>query len=171
VTKTHSPVNADWIIAAPERWRHSFLQGVCDGDGCASLAAQYVSIATSSNAEFLKRLLSTFGMMSHDGDTAIAVTAKDSLTKARDLVLFRYAKHRAVNLEKLGTMMTTWDNSREISQEQRGLIEDLREKGVSWGRISEIIYDKYGYSWRNDVMMRRMKSYRKLKEVDGGQGC
>jgi len=97
-SKTYDSVSADWILDSPLNWRVSFLQGICDGDGCASLASQYVSIATTSNTEFFQGLLNTFEVESHIGDGAIIVSAHNSIARLAELGMFRYAADRKQNL-------------------------------------------------------------------------
>jgi len=154
--KTDTAVEANWILGAPENWRASFLRGICDGDGWASIPNQEIAIATACNSFFLKQLLSTFGITAHEAKWKVVVNARDSLDRATELGLFKYAEGRKSNLEKMGEIRKTFNNSITINEEQQHLIENLRAKGMSWGRISEMIYDKYGYSWRYDVIMRRM---------------
>lgn len=145
-SKTFDPVNADWILLAPREWRTPFIQGVCDGDGCASIKAQFLSIGTSSNFEFYQDLLKSFEIKSHKGDGAIVISSQESVQKANEIGMFRYAKSRQDNLEKLNRMIDSY-HSREIGTEEIELIRNSRKEGKSWGLISEEIFDRFGYTW------------------------
>ncbi len=155
-SKTYHPLNADWILKMPERERVSFLQGVCDGDGCVSLASQYLSIGTCSNSEFYRRLLHSLGMTSHLGDGAVVVSAHESLQRARDLRVFRYARNRLAKLEKLGAMIDSFDINREMDCSMREYAKSLRKHRESWGAISEHIFDRFGYTWPYYTIKRRL---------------
>ena len=156
-SKTYDSVNADWILSAPKDWRTSFFQGVCDGDGCASLKSQYLSIGTSSNTEFFQELLKSFEITSHKGDGAVMISAKNSVKKAEETGMFRYATSRKRNLEKLNKMIDTFDHSRNLTSEEIGLVKRMREQGKSWGAISESLYDEFGYTLPYYSISRRAK--------------
>ncbi len=156
-SKTFDSVNADWILSAPGEWRTPFLQGVCDGDGCASIKAQYLSIGTSSNTEFYQDLLKSFGIESHKGDRAVAISAKDSVKRAEDVGMFRYAASRKENLEKFAKMIDTFDHSREMTTTEINLVRKMRGEGKSWGVISESLYDKFGHTLPYYSISRRAR--------------
>ncbi|MBS3793919.1 MAG: hypothetical protein KGY80_03435 [Candidatus Thorarchaeota archaeon] len=163
-SKTYDSVSADWILDSPLDWRVAFLQGICDGDGCASLASQYVSIATTSNTEFFQKLLSTFEVESHVGDGAIVVSAHNSIARLAELDMFRYAADRKQNLHKLKIMMKTWDHSRQMTEDELRRIHILRKDGMSWGNISETIFDEFGHGWPYYTISRwARKEYPNLK--------
>ena len=158
-SKTHDSVSADWILEAPESWRTPFLQGVCDGDGCASLKSQYLSIGTTPNSEFYRKLLESFGIKSHDGDGAVVVSGMDNVKRAHEVGMFRYAASRKENLEKLTKMIESYDNSRRITDNEMQFIRDSRFSGKSWGSISEGIFDRHGYTWPYYTIMRRARKH------------
>jgi hypothetical protein len=145
------------ILSAPLEWNTSFLQGVCDGDGCASIKAQYLSIGTSANTEFYKDLLKSFGITSHKGDGAVAINAQDSIKRANEIGMFRYAASRKDNLKKLSSMIDTFDYSREPTSIEIRSIRKMRSEGKSWGAISEFFYDKKGYTWPYYAISYRAK--------------
>ncbi len=156
-SKTHDAVRADWILSAPTSWRTSFLQGVCDGDGCASKAAQFLSIATSANSEFYQDLLKSLGMKSHEGDGAVVVGAHDSVRRAEEIGMFRYATSRKENLAKLAKMIDTYYTSPEMSPSEIAYVKKMRSQGKSWGSISEALFDKFGHTWPYYTVMRRSR--------------
>jgi hypothetical protein len=156
-SKTHDSVDAKWILSAPKEWRTPFLQGVCDGDGCASIKAQYLSIGTSSNNEFYKDLLKSFGIKSHKGDGAVAINAQDSVLKANEIGMFRYATSRKNNLEKLSRMIESFDYSRKPTSSDMESIRKMRSEGKSWGTISEVLYNEKGYTWPHHSISYKSK--------------
>jgi hypothetical protein len=163
-SKTYDSVSADWILDSPLDWRVAFVQGICDGDGCASLASQYISIATTSNSEFFQKLLNTFEVESHIGDGAIVVSAHNSIARLAELGIFRYAADRKQNLDKLKIMMKTWDHSRQMTEDELRRIHILRKDGMSWGKISETIFDEFGHGWPYYTISRwARKEYPNLK--------
>jgi len=146
-SKTHDSISADWILSAPISWRTPFFQGICDGDGCASKASQYLSIATSANTKFYQELLKSFGLKSHKGDGAVVISSHDSVKKADEIGMFRYATSRKQNLAKLARMIKTYDHSREMTSAEIKHIRKMRKSGKSWGYVSENLYDTYGHTW------------------------
>lgn len=153
-SKTYDAVRADWILSAPTSWRTSFLQGVCDGDGCASKAAQFLSIGTSANSEFYRNLLKSFGMKTHEGGGAVVVSSHDSMKRAAEIGMFRYATSRKENLAKLAKMIDTYYTSPEMSPSEIAYVKKMRSQGNSWGSISEALFDKFGHTWPYYTVMR-----------------
>ncbi|NHI83830.1 MAG: hypothetical protein EAX81_05985 [Candidatus Thorarchaeota archaeon] len=144
--KTYDSIRASWILEAPESWKIPFLQGVCDGDGCASVASQYLSIGTSANTEFFQDLLESMNIKSHEGDGAVAITSHESMKRAAEIGIFRYATGRKENLIKLDSMMRTYDNSRELRSAEIAIVKEMRGQGKSWGKIAEELFDLFGYT-------------------------
>jgi hypothetical protein len=161
MSKTNDSIDGEWILEAPFRWRKSFIQGIADGDGCATVKAQHLSLATSSNTRFFMGLLETFGIQSHVGDGAVRINAHASIHVCKDIEMFRYAKSRRHNLNKLSDMLASVDYSRFITSEQKKIIFDLRNNGLSWGSISEALFDLFGYTWPYYAISRRYKKWKK----------
>ncbi|KXH76753.1 MAG: hypothetical protein AM326_01945 [Candidatus Thorarchaeota archaeon SMTZ-45] len=156
-SKTHDPINADWILSAPLSWKKPFLQGLCDGDGCASKASQYLSIATSTNTRFFQDLLKSMKMTSHEGDGAVVISSHESVKRANEIGIFRYATSRKENLAKLAKMMNTYDNERELKPAEIALVKRMRSQRKSWGAISEALFDKFGHTLPYYTIMRRTR--------------
>ena len=85
------------------------------------------------------------------------ISAKNSVKKAEETGMFRYATSRKRNLEKLNKMIDTFDHSRNLTSEEIGLVKRMREQGKSWGAISESLYDEFGYTLPYYSISRREK--------------
>ena len=59
---SYTPVRMEWIFATPFAFRMRFAQGVADSDACVK--KYVVEITSLPNAEFVKRLLWSVGLMS-----------------------------------------------------------------------------------------------------------
>ena len=143
-SKTYDSIDAQWILSAPEEWRTPFLQGLCDGDGCASIKSQYLSIATASNTEFCQDFLKSFGVQSHEGDGAVVIGARESVKKMHEIGMFRYALSRKENLGKLVKMHNSIDYTQVLSNAEMEHVKTMRKNGKSWGSISESLFDGFG---------------------------
>jgi hypothetical protein len=103
------------------------------------------------------RLLSTFGVSTHHTKRRVIVDARDSVDRATELGLLRHVAGRKSTLENMEKIRRSFDNLRTLSEEQQHIMEILRATRTSLGHISEMVYGRYGYSWRCDVLMRRMR--------------
>ncbi len=113
-----------------------------------------LSIATSTNTKFFRDLLGTFGIITHKGDGAVAINARDSIKKASEISMFRYSTEIRDNLDKLSRMIDTWDHSRKMTTLEIDHIRKMRSKGISWGEIAESLFDTYNHPWPYYTVMR-----------------
>jgi len=157
---THHPIRAGWLLRAPCNVRLLFLQGLNDGDGCASVKAQCLSNACQPNVEFVKRLLATFQIESTDDGSCVRITKRDSIIRAAELPFFLHATERQTRAKKLASMMRARNNrKRDPPQEAVTTMIGLRNQGESLGAIAEAVYDKYGLSYSEKSIsyhLRRM---------------
>ena len=164
-SKTYDSTDAEWILSAPKEWKTSFLQGLCDGDGCASIKSQYLSIATTANTDFFMDFLKSLDIQSHKGDGAVVINKRDSVKKMNEIGMFRYAKSRKDNLEKLTKMIESIDYSNPLSDAEIKHIKELRSSGKSWGSISESLFDKFGRTLPHYSIQRRYENDENKRET------
>jgi len=94
---------------------------------------------------------------SHDGDGAVVDSAKDSVEKAQEVGLFRYASSTKDSLEKLTKMINSFDHSIEMKPTEIKIIRNMRSSGHLWGSISESLFDKFGNTLSHYSISRRAK--------------
>ena len=147
--KTYQEVNAKWILNAPENLRSAFLQGYSDGDGGVSSRGYYFTISTHSDHDFVEKLLGSFGVDTYRSKTYVRTAGFSAVRKAEKIPPFKYATDRQEALEKTVQMIesrkTSWKSNPPL-QDEMNFMNDLRQKGLSYGAIGEKVFDKYGYT-------------------------
>lgn len=121
-------------------------------EGCSTS-----KLCTSANSEFYRDLLKSFGMKTHEGGGAVVVNAHDSVKRAAEIGMFRYATSRKENLAKLAKMIDTYYAAPEMSPSEIAYVKKMRNQGESWGSISEALFDKFGHTWPYYTVMRRSR--------------
>jgi hypothetical protein len=139
--KDATPIQADWILQMPEHWRIAFLQGVSDGDGCASIRAYNISIGTLVNKQFLIRLLDSLEVEAKPCIRDVKITKRRAIRKAEQLTMFRHAVGRQELLTQL-IVMFNLTNGKRVPQEELEYIMDLHRKGSSCGDITVMLWDE-----------------------------
>lgn len=152
-TKSNQPIRADWILKIPDELIVSFLQGVADGDGYASVRGLNAGIGTKHNKEFFQLLLSVFGIDSLDGGTGIVITRKKSLQEAASLPLFKYADGRLFRLQELKMMFASMKHTK-ISKEERARILEYHSQGVNSSQIGPLLYSEFGKARRSNTIQK-----------------
>jgi hypothetical protein len=147
--KTYQATKSSWILRAPDNYRHAFLQGISDGDGGVSRRSYYFSISTHSDHKMINGLFSSFGIGSYKSKTYVRTDGFGSLKRAAEVKPFRHAKSRSWDLEKTVQMIdsrrSSWKTKPPLSAEI-GFMNDLRNEGLSFAKIGEKLFDKYGYT-------------------------
>ncbi len=144
-TKTHSEINLNWIDKVPISWRTSLLQGITDGDGFVS-NNWYVGISSKTHQEPIRQLLKSLGIQSKGYSGEVRITRKEDIMKIGDF-MFRHALSRQQELQNLCTRIENVKKN-PYSNEEIQLMIDLRKKGLSFGRISEELWEQHGISRR-----------------------
>jgi hypothetical protein len=144
-SKKETSIYADWILKIPDDYRIVFLQGLADGDGYASIKAFLVGIATKTNQEFIKRLLSTFNINSNLKPTKVVINRQEDILRANNLPLFRHAASRKRNHEELCKIISLLGkNHGRVPEEDRKIILKLHKSGLTPGEITENLWFDYG---------------------------
>jgi len=151
VPKTWVPIQANWILDAPEDWRIAFIQGVSDGDGFASIRNYCTGIATIVNQEFFLHLMESLGIQGFFQKNHIRIIRKKSINRAKQLPMFRYAEGRQVNLTETTVMLDSM-NRKLASEKEIKIIMKLHDKGHSLGDIVVKLWNKYGISRRPNTI-------------------
>jgi len=157
---TYDAIKADWILNAPRDVRRAFLQGLNDGDGWASVKDQCIGNACEPNIQFVKALLSTFGIEATDDKQRVRIRSQDGIIRAAEIPFFRHATERQRNAEKIAEMMRVRQGQEPglTSPELVNAMVEMRKKGLSYGEIAEYIYDRFGVSFDHSVVAQRIKS-------------
>ena len=158
--KTYQATDAEWILKAPPRLRHAFLQGIADGDGGVSSYGYYFSISTHSDHEMIEGLFSSFGIGAYRSRTYVRTNGFEALKKAAEVQPFRHAKSRATKLEETVKMIDARRRrikSNPPSKEEIGFMVKQRKEGKSFGVINESLFSKYGYTLDTRSIRRIVK--------------
>lgn len=146
---SRTPVKADWLLQAPHLVRLRFLQGINDGDGCASLKAQEITVCGSTNISFIENLLSTFKIKSYSSPRkGVSIKNQEGIILAAKLPFFLHATDRQSNADILHEMMQKRKTQRykPLDDDVINLMRELQANGNSVGTIAELIFKKYGIS-------------------------
>ncbi len=143
--KTHSEINLNWIDKVPISWRVPLLQGITDGDGFVS-NNWYVGISSKSHQEPIRQLLKSLGIQSKGYSGEVRITTKEDIKKIGDF-MFRHAVSRQEELQNLCTRIE-YVKKTPYSKDEIQLMIDLRKKGLSFGRISEVLWEQHEISRR-----------------------
>ncbi|MBS3794563.1 MAG: hypothetical protein KGY80_06685 [Candidatus Thorarchaeota archaeon] len=102
-SKTYDSVNMDWLLESPRDDRIAFVQGLADGDGYAtSLGARpSAGISSLANSKFIKKLLNSLGVNASEYSGKVSLYTKETLRNAAGIPLFRHARSRLENLQKI----------------------------------------------------------------------
>jgi hypothetical protein len=158
VAKSKQSIKADWILKMPDCDRLSFLQGITDGDGYASVRGLSAGIATSTNKRFIQNLLASFGIESSSYSNGVVFGKKESLQNASRLPLFRAASGRQFRLEEITCMIDSMDWT-PISAEERTLIWSLHSEGYTASEISSILWETLERARRNPTIRKVIQDY------------
>jgi len=166
-TKSESPVNARWVLTAPKRLRVAFLQGISDGDGFVSVNSQEIGLASKCNQEFYRDVLNSLGIRSIITPKDVIIKQSNSIIRADESGLFRYAESRRENLKELADIVRARKSkpsgsrltSREIEYAFR-----LRRRGVSYGGITRSMYHEFGISWDISTIEHAIKRRNRQRE-------
>jgi hypothetical protein len=144
-SKKEESMDAEWVLRLPRDYRVAFLQGLADGDGYASIKTFRVGIATKTNQEFIKQLLSTFEIQSKTEKTKVVIKRYEDILRANDLPLFRHATSRKKNHDELCKIIGLLDRSRgKVPERDRKIIMKLHKQGYTPGEITESLWLNYG---------------------------
>ncbi|TFH06110.1 MAG: hypothetical protein E4H14_11460 [Candidatus Thorarchaeota archaeon] len=143
--KTHSEINLNWIDKVPVSWRISLLQGITDGDGFVS-NNWYVGISSKSHQEPIRQLLKSLGIQSNGYSGEVRITRKEDIKKIGDFMF----KHALTRQDELQNLCKRIENVRKTPyfKEEIQLMISLRKKGISFGRISEVLWEQHEISRR-----------------------
>ncbi|MFW9886464.1 MAG: hypothetical protein ACFFEX_18920, partial [Candidatus Thorarchaeota archaeon] len=158
LAKSKQSFKADWILEMLDCHRLSFLQGIADGDGYASVRGLAAGIATSTNKGFIQDILGSFGIESSPYSNGVVFNKKESLQNASRLPLFRAASGRQFRLEEITRMIDSMDWT-PISAEERTLIWSLHSDGYTASEISSILWETLERARRNPTIRKVIQDY------------
>jgi len=156
--KGKQSISADWILKMSKGNRISFVQGLADGDGHASVRGLSAGIATKTNKEFILKLLASLGIESTSYSNGIVFNKKDSLRNASQLPFFRAADGRQFRLEEIIRMIDSMDWA-SVSADERVLIMNLHSEGCTAGEISSILWEKLGRARRTPTIKKAIRDH------------
>lgn len=141
---TYNPVRMKWALSAPRDFRTGLLQGIAESDGSVSIASQTVEFWIGPNWDFVRRLLSTFGVRSFRNREALSVTKKE-VRRLKDIPAFSPLLRtvRFQRFERLAAA-THIEHGRRVPVEIRRAIMEARVRGMSVPEISEEILRDFG---------------------------
>jgi hypothetical protein len=137
--KSKQSIDADWILTLPHEWRATFVQGLADGDGYASIKSLESGIATTTNQEFVQKLLETLGVESRYDDTSVRIAKQKAIIDANEIPLFRYASGRQRRLHDLSNLIHSLKR-KTLSDTELQLINLLHDQGLTPGEITETLW-------------------------------
>jgi len=143
--KSKTPIHAEWILKMPHDWRVKFLQGLADGDGWASTRGLNTGISTAVNQELFEQIFHSVGIESKKTPSSVLITHKEDIRKAKQLPLFYHSTGRQGRLDTLVAMSDSV-TGKWISGEEKEIVLDLHEKGMTGGEISEVLWSEYRIS-------------------------
>ncbi|MFX0168919.1 MAG: LAGLIDADG family homing endonuclease [Candidatus Hodarchaeota archaeon] len=157
---TYQPIEANWFLEAPEAQRIAFLQGLNDGDGCASVLDQRLSNTCGPNIPFVQELLATFNIPSTHDKFRVRISSLKGLIRAAKLPFFRHATDRQTNAEKITKMaqVRLIQQPGVSSPEMLDRMIELKDQHFSNGQIAEIIFDEMGISFNPSTIRRRLEA-------------
>ena len=153
-TKTYSPIKADWILTSSKQARIAFLQGLADGDGYASPAAQRVGIGSLVNRHLIRNLLKTLDINSVLHSKGVEIIRHEDIRRAAMLPLFKNATGRLESLSELCDMLDARPKSKRVTPNEIELILKLREHGMSYDQIGLHLWRYYGNSRNKSTIGR-----------------
>lgn len=143
--KVQTEIKIDWIHNVPEEWRISLLQGIADGDGFVS-NNWYIGISSKSHRKAISQLLRSLDIHSNEVDGELRICKYEDI-KIAGRIMFRHAASRQKKLENLITRIEQSRNTPYTEQEIQLLLK-LRSEGLSFAKISEVLWEEYGISRR-----------------------
>jgi len=167
--KTYQASETGWLLRAPDRLRHAFLQGVSDGDGGVSKKSYYFSISTHSDHDLVEGLFSSFGIGSYRSRTYVRTDGFASLKRVAEVQPFRHAESRIFHLEKTVQMIEARKRNIKTNPpapNEIRFIANERASGASFGAINEKIFDTYGYTLDTRTIQRLIEGSRRNVETD-----
>jgi hypothetical protein len=158
---TYNPIQAEWILNMSTQYRKRLLQGLNDGDGCASIKDQALSNTCGPNIPFVRKLLQTFAIGSAKDEHRIKIIRQQCIVQAAKLPFFLHATERQKNAEKIAEMMRVRkeENPKFIPKEVIIEVHRLNRLGLSKGEIAERIFDKFRVSYDKRRIYYILKKY------------
>ncbi|MFX1342372.1 MAG: hypothetical protein ACFFAL_06695 [Promethearchaeota archaeon] len=155
-------IDANWLLTAPYKIRLKFLQGITDGDGCATIKGQRIDISSYINSQFFRELLKTFEIEASSTDKKTIIRKQESIIRAVELPFFLFAEIRQKNANKLALMIQARrkQKRRSVPYQVANQMKILRDQGESFGKIAEIIFDHHGLSYTVDKVIKTIKKMR-----------
>jgi hypothetical protein len=151
--KQDQSLSARWIPKMPSELILPFLQGIADRDGFSFPRSLRVGISTKHNKQSIRRLLLSFGIESTFYNNGIVITKKESLKKAAELPLFRYADSRLFRLKEAISMIAAMTHSKVSSEERKKILEHHRE-GLKANQIVPLLWAELGTSRRSGTIQK-----------------
>ncbi|MFX1405032.1 MAG: hypothetical protein ACFE9D_11295 [Promethearchaeota archaeon] len=160
---TYTPINAPWLLTAPNHIRTKFLQGLNDGDGHVLVGYQQLGNASEKNSGFLTKLLSTFKIRSWINIRRVIIEQIRSIFTAVELPFFLHAIERQEKANKLAKMIRSriQHSKVPVSYQVSSYIWKLHEKGFSYGEIAEIIFDKFQICYHPKRVSKVIRRYKR----------
>lgn len=166
-TKKELAIKADWILKMPRDWKVAFIQGLADGDGYASIPRFDTGIATTTNEEFIGKVLSSIGVESTTGDKRARIKKHDEILKARELPLFRFAIGRQQILEDMCKIIELKPKRRHrVPEDEKKLVMELYIAGLKPGEIVEKLWHEHGLARTTDMIDTLIRRENKKKITD-----
>jgi fatty acid-binding protein DegV len=110
-------------------------------------------IATKYNKKSYKALLNIFGIQTVDGGGGIIIAKKESLKKAAELPLFRYADSRLFRLKEAISMIAAMKHSKVSTEERKKILEHYRE-GLKANQIVPLLWAELGTARRSGTIQK-----------------
>ena len=159
-TKIENPINADWVLNAPRKYRISLLQGIADGDGFVCVNSQYAGLSTRVNQRLFGQLLGSLDIESHETKKDVLILKTESIQKLAKIGLFNYAESRKKELEEVNELVISRKAKPVGSHLSKAEIDHavlLRGEGKSYGEITKLVYKKFGNSWNISTIEHAIK--------------
>ena len=164
--KKEEPIRAEWVLQMPREWQVAFVQGLADGDGCASVKSLDVHIGTVTNHEFYYQLLKSLDIHSNIKKTKVRMGRHDDIQKANQLPFFRFAKGRQEKLNDVCEIIKACSSRRQktIPREVVERIMRMHAEGITGGEIAEELWYRYRIACTPSSiysLLRRIREKRK----------
>lgn len=150
-----SRIDASWIQDAPHSWKTAFIQGVADGDGW--VASMNIGISTNSESKFYSEVLNSLGVESKASKERVAINRSNAIQDAAELPFFRHATGRQEKLDTLSEMFKASPHAGYMNKEEKRMVRDLSERGLSDREIRVQIWEDLGISRSQVAIWKHIK--------------
>jgi HEAT repeat protein len=166
---------ADWVFNCTKEMRKRIIQGYFDGDGDASPSGKQIKVASCSQTDFIEPLLRSLGIKAtrglSGGSVYLRITSNDDLRRAINLPVFKVARGRQENADKILKMIEGIDISyagrRFNNLPVIRLVQKLGEsRHRSHSQVRELIFDITGITLGRTTIRRIIKEGEARLRID-----